>query len=490
MQEDKYQSGASLFPKLHDDILTSKCFKQKCIRQSQVLRLMRHGVSNVRSLVLVIILLWGYAGFSQELLVDKVIGRVGSENILLSEIEEEFQYARSKDPSLPDSIKCDILDNIIAQKLVIYHAIIDSVEVTEEEVEAQLTYRFDAILRQMNGDEAFFEEYYGASVAEMRDRFRDDQKHKILAEKMQGKLISEIEITPREVEQFFKKVPADSLPYFKSEMEISEIVIMPVINEVEKKAALDKISSLREKIVSGQATFEEIASKHSMDPGSAIRGGDLGFAKRGNYVPEFEATVFSLGKDEISEVIETEFGFHFIQLLERRGNTVRARHVLIKPAITAADLVKAKSKIDSVRQLIQRDSISFEAAVKKYSNEDLPSYANGGRVKNQNTNNTFFAADDLDPDTYFAIFDKKAGEISEPLEFSMPDGSKGYRIVQLNSVSKPHKASLKEDFDKISNFAKESKKNEYFLKWLRSKRKETFISIDPMFSQCGLENKI
>ncbi len=425
----------------------------------------------------------------QSQLVDRVVARVGSEIILLSEVEEEFQFARSKDPSLGENVKCDILDNIIAQKLVVYQAIVDSVEVSDEEVDAQLNYRFDAILRQMNGDEAFFEEYYGATIEEMKDRFRDDQKHKILAEKMQGKLISEIEITPREVEQFFKRVPSDSLPYFKSEMEISEIVMFPVVNEVEKKAALDKITTLREKVISGQATFEEVASKNSMDPGSAVRGGDLGYSKRGNYVPEFEATVFGLAKDEISEVIETEFGFHFIQLIERRGNTVRARHVLIKPSITSEDLAKAKQKIDSVRLLVVHDSLKFEAAVKKYSSEDMPSYANGGRVKNPNTNNTFFAADDLDPDTYFAIFDKKPGEISDPLQFNMPDGSKAFRIVQLNTVSKPHKASLKEDFDKITNFAKESKKSEYFMKWLRGKRKETFIYIDPMFGFCGIENK-
>ncbi|HMU05199.1 MAG TPA: peptidylprolyl isomerase, partial [Saprospiraceae bacterium] len=156
---------------------------------------------------------------AQEKLVDKVVAKVGSEYILLSEIEEEFSYAKSKDPSLSDDIKCVILDNVIAQKLVVYHAKIDSVEITDEEVEVQLDYRFESILRQMNGDESFFEDYYGATVSEMKNRFRDDQRHKILAEKMQYKLMSSIEITPKEVEKFFNTVPKDSLPYFKSEME-------------------------------------------------------------------------------------------------------------------------------------------------------------------------------------------------------------------------------------------------------------------------------
>jgi peptidyl-prolyl cis-trans isomerase SurA len=426
---------------------------------------------------------------SQPILVDKVIARVGSEYILLSEVEEEFAYAKSKDPGIDDNMKCIIINNMISQKLVIYHAKIDSIELTDEEVETQLDYRFESILRQMNGDESFFEEYYGATIAEMKERFRDDQKHKILAEKMQYKLISEVEITPREVEKFFYSIPNDSLPYFKSEMEISEIVLVPKVNDVEKKKALAKITDLRNKVLAGTLTFSEAASKNSQDPGSAIKGGDLGFAKRGSYVPEFEATVFSLAKDEISEIIETEFGFHFIQLTERRGNTVRAKHVLIKPEITKDDLDKAKAMLDSVRTEIVHDSLTFETAVRKYSMKNLPSYSNSGRVKNQNTNNTFFAADDLDPDTYFAIFELKPGDLSKPLEIQLPDGQKAFRLIKLNTISKPHKANLKEDFDKISGFAKESKKNEYFQKWLDKKRLETYISIDPMFKNCNIENK-
>ncbi|MGB4960098.1 MAG: peptidylprolyl isomerase [Saprospiraceae bacterium] len=423
---------------------------------------------------------------AQSLLLDKVIAKVGSEHILLSEVEEEFSYAKSKDPSLSDEVKCIIIDNMIGQKLVIYHAKIDSVDISDEEVEIQLDYRFESVLRQMNGDEEFFKEYYGASIDEMKARYRDDQRHKILAEKMQMKLISDVEITPREVKTFYESVPIDSLPYFKSEMEISEIIMMPLVNETERQKALTKITDLRAKIVSGESKMEELATKFSEDPGSAIRGGDLGFAKRGSYVPEFEATVFGLQKEELSEIIETEFGFHIIQLIERRGNTVRARHILIKPDITSDDLSLAKSKMDSIRTLITNDSMTFEVAVRKHSLKSLPSYSNSGRVKNQNTNNTFFAADDFDPDTYFAIFDLNVGQLSKPLEITNPDGSKGFRLIRLDSKTKPHRASLKEDFDKISSFAKESKKNEYFLKWLEKKRANTFIYIDPMFANCKL----
>ncbi|KXK38065.1 MAG: PpiC-type peptidyl-prolyl cis-trans isomerase [Bacteroidetes bacterium OLB9] len=424
---------------------------------------------------------------AQVKLIDQVVAKVGSEYILLSDVEEEYSYAKSKNPSLNEDVKCAILDNLIAQKLIVYQAKLDSVEVSDSEVEAQLNYRFDAILQQMNGDEAFFEEYYGASVNEMKDRYREDQKQKILAERMQDKLMADIEITPKEVEAFFNKIPTDSLPYYKSEMEISEIVTLPKVNPISRQKALDKITDIRDKVIKGEMKFEDAASKYSMDPGSAVKGGDLGFAKRGVYVPEFEATVFSLSKDEISDIIETEFGFHFIQLLERRGNSVRARHILIKPEITEDDLEKVRVLLDSVRTLVVNDSMTFPQAVLKYSVKTIPSYANSGRVKNYNTNNTFFAADDLDPDTYFAVYNLKPGDISKPILITMPDGMKAYRLVQLNSISKPHKANFKEDFDKISEYAKDSKKNEYFLKWLYGKRNETYIEISPLFKDCNLE---
>ncbi len=440
----------------------------------------------VTYLFIAMLVITGSSINGQSYLVDKVVAKIGSEYILLSDIEEEYAYAKSKNPTMGMEIRCSILENMIAQKLIIYQAKIDSVEISDAEIETQLDYRFESILRQMNGDEAFFEEYYGAPIAEMKERYRDDQKQQILAERMQHKLISEVEITPKEVEKFFNEIPIDSLPYFKSEMEISEIIMSPKVNSSSRQKALDKITDLRDKIIEGTLSFEEAASKNSMDPGSALRGGDLGFAKRGVYVPEFEATVFSLAKDEISDIIETEFGFHVIQLLERRGNAVKARHILIKPEITDADLELTRKTLDSIRSMILADSITFEAAVKKYSLKTMPSYANGGRVKNYNSNDTFFAADDLDPDTYFAVYSLKPNEIAEPIAYAIPGGEKAFRLVLLNSISKPHRASLKEDYDKIANFAKESKKHGHFLKWLQKKRSETYIYIDPLFKDCNL----
>ena len=236
--------------------------------------------------------------------------------------------------------------------------------------------------------------------------------------------------------------------------------------------------------MSGEFSFEALALKFSMDPGSGARGGDLGFAKRGSYVPEFEATVFSLEKDEISDVIETEYGFHIIKMLERRGNSIRARHILIKPEITEADFDVAKAKLDSIKNLIEVDSISFEKAVKKFSSKDSESYNNNGRMKNRVTGNTFFETDDLDPDIYFEIIDLKPGELSNIIEFKDFSGETMFRIVKLQTITKPHKANLDQDYDKIKQFAKESKKVEYFQNWISTKKKETYVEVIPQFQGC------
>lgn len=423
-------------------------------------------------------------GIAQSYIIDKVVAKVGSEFVLLSEVEDQYAYSLTQDPTLGEDVKCQILDNLIAQKLIIYQAKLDSVEVSAEEVEAQLDLRFDNILRQMNGDEQFFAEYYGAGVVEMKERYRDDQKQQILAERMQMKLINSVSITPDEVQQFYDGIPQDSLPYLDSEVELGELVIKPVVNEEQKRIAREKLEEIKEKIVSGEESFESMALKYSMDPGSGARGGDLGFAKRGSYVPEFEAAVFSLKENEISEIIETEYGFHVIKQLERRGNNVRARHILIKPDLTETDLAAARSKLDSIKNLIEIDSISFTDAVKKFGDKKTESYNNNGRIKNRGSGNNFFRTDELDPDVYFEIIDLEPGQLTKVIQDKDFGGETRFRILQLQSITKPHKANLKQDYDKISLYAKEGKKAEYFSNWVIEKMAETFIEVIPLYKSC------
>jgi len=418
-------------------------------------------------------------------LLDKVISKVGSEYILLSELEGQYAYLKESNPSLTEDAKCEMMENIIAQKIIVYQAKLDSIQISDEELDAQLTYRFESILRQMNGDEEFFQDYYGATVNEMKERYRDEQEQQILSERMQQKLISEVEITPSEVKEFFNSIPTDSLPYLNSEVEVSELILKPQVNEEERSKALERIKEIQKELNSSEsADFAELAKKYSQDPGSGKRGGDLGFAKRGTFVPPFEAAAYDLKEGMISDIVETEFGFHIIQLLERRGNTIHTRHILIKPNITFADNDLAKEKLEEIKKEIEVDSITFEQAVKKYGSDDVQSYSNSGRMKNPATQNTFFETDQLEADIYLEIIDLEVEEITNVMEVLGPTGDISYRIVQLKSRTRPHRANLKEDYDKISKFAKESKKSIYFNDWVTKKLETTYIKVDDRYASC------
>ncbi len=422
--------------------------------------------------------------FAQRSVIDKVVAKVGGELVLLSEVEEQFALMLAQTPNLPPDVRCDIVDGILVSKLLLNQAKLDSVEVDDEEVETQLNARIERILSYMNNDVSQFEAYYGQTVNEVKEQFREDLKSQLLVERMRGQIMKDVTVTPSEVKAFFNNIPKDSLPYFNSEVEIREIVYKPKVNAEERQKAIDKLITLRQRIVEGGEDFAALAQKFSDDGGSARIGGDLGWTKRGKFVPEFEAAAYNLEKEEISQIVESEFGFHLIQLLERRGNSIHVRHILIKPEITDSDLELARNHLDSVRTLIVNDSISFSLAVKRFSDENTQSYTNDGRIINPVTGNTFFEIGDLDPDIYFTIDTMKVGNISAPFEFNDPRGETYFRIIMLQSRTAPHRASLELDYFKIQQAAIESKKNEFINRWVKDKIESTFVNIDPMYAGC------
>jgi peptidyl-prolyl cis-trans isomerase SurA len=425
---------------------------------------------------------------AQRTIIDKVVATVGGELVLLSEIEEQFALMEAQEGGLPEGARCNILDNLLVSKLLLNQAKLDSIEVSDDEVEVQLNTRIDRILSFMNNDVSQFEAYYGQTINQVKEQFREDLKNQILVERMQSSIMAGVTVTPSEVKQFFNRIPTDSLPYFNSEVEIGEIVYIPKVNKTERQKAIDKLEDIRRRIIEGGENFAELAAKFS-DDGSARGGGDLGWAQRGKFVPEFEAAAYKLDKDEISPVVETEFGFHLIQLLERRGNSIHVRHILIRPEITDHDLELAQNHLDSVRNLILNDSISFSLAVKLFSNKDVQSYNNDGRMVNPLTGNTFFEIGDLDPDIYFAVDTMKVGGISAPFDFAGPTGETYYRIIQLQSRTTPHRANLQQDYSKIQKAAIQSKQNEFINDWVESKIESTFVSIDSLFNNCRILDK-
>ncbi len=416
--------------------------------------------------------------------IDRVVASVGGEIILLSELQEQLSYAKQQQPDLPPEHRCIILQNLVIQKLLVNQAKLDSIEVKDEDVETQINARIERLLGYFNQDEKAIEEFYGMSLNDIKEQTRTDMRNQLLAERMQGQITEKATVTPAEVLRFYNRIPKDSLPYFNADVEIREIVYKPQVNAEEKEKAREKIEDLRKRITTDGEDFAVLAKKYSDDPGSGAQGGDLGWQKRGTFVPEFEATAYNLEKDQISPTIETEFGFHFLQLLERRGNLIHVRHILVKPEITDADLATAKMKLDTVRNLIKTNAITFSDAVKKYGDKNTPSHSNDGRITNPRSNNTFFEVADLDTDVYFAIEGLQVGEIAEPFQYRGQDGSKLYRLVLLQSRTKPHKADLKQDYGKIQIAALEQKKSESTEKWVVEKLRTTYLSISDMFMNC------
>lgn len=423
--------------------------------------------------------------FAQREVIEKIIANVGNEFVLLSELEEQVALVSEKQGGkLPPGARCIMLDNLLTQKLMVNQAKIDSIEVKDEEVEAQLNARIEQILEYMGGDVSQFEEYYGQSIGEVKESFREDLRGQLLAERMRSKVMEGISVTPSEVKAFYKKIPRDSLPYFNSEVEIGEIVYKPHINETERRKAIEKLEALRKRIVEGGEAFEEVAKKYSDDFASARIGGDLGWTKRGKFVPAFEAAAYKLDENEISQVVESEFGFHLIQLLGRRGNSINTRHILVKPEITDADLDLASSKLDSVRQLLLTDSLTFSKAVKSYGYDQVQSYNNDGKMINPVSGNSFFEIGDLDPAIYFTIDTMQVGSFSQPFYFTDQRGEKFFRLIQLQSRSEPHVASLAKDYSKIQAAAIDEKRSAFTSEWIEQTVLSTYIRIDQGYLGC------
>ncbi len=437
-----------------------------------------------------IILVFAYllitlSGFSQKVVVDKVISKVGGELILLSELEEQFAYAVSQQQEeVPPEARCVILEQILAQKLLLNQSRLDSIEVGEAEVESQLDARFERILQMMGDDVAQFEAFYGQSIPKAKESMRTELKNQLLTDRMRSQVLNSITVTPSEVKAFFDRIPKDSLPYFNSEVEIREIVLKPQINAEEDRKAREQLEEIRTRIIEGGEDFGDLARKHSDDFGSGRQGGNLGMTKRGSFVPEFEAAAYNLEEMGYSKVIKSDFGYHFIQLLERRGNSVNTRHILIKPEITEADLELTAQRLDSIKTLLESDSINFSIAVKRYSYDKEQSYNNDGLIVNPQSNNAIFEVGDLDVDIYFTIDTMGVGDISSPIEYQDPRGEKLFRIILLQSRTDPHKASLDKDYSKIQQAAVNEKKSQFISSWVDDKVDATFINIDKEYQGC------
>ncbi|MEM6769225.1 MAG: peptidylprolyl isomerase [Bacteroidota bacterium] len=422
---------------------------------------------------------WG-----QGAVIDQVIARVGGEYVLLSELEDVFAQAQSQSNSpLPPEARCQMLDQLLVGKLLFNQSKLDSLEVQESEVEQQLNARVDRILGYMGGDINQFEDYYGQSITAVKEQFRESLREQIAVDRMRGTVVQSVKVTPAEVKNFFDAIPTDSLPYFNAEVEVGEIVAKPEPNQDTKDLVISRLQDIKARIESGELTFEEAAKRYSMD-GSKQAGGDLGWTKRGKFVPEFEAAAYNLEPGVLSDIVESEFGYHLIKLQQRRGNSIRVSHILLQPEITEADIEKSTAFLDSIATLVREDSVSFSFAVKRYGFDKAQSYNNDGRMTNPASGNTFFEIGDLDPDVYFTIDDMEVGGISEVLPYNGPRGEKMLRVVRLQSRSAPHRASLTQDYAKIQEATKQAKQQQHLSDWIEKTINKTFFTVDKRYMGC------
>lgn len=424
---------------------------------------------------------------SKGVVVDEVVAVVGKEYILLSDIEQQYLQMRMQGgvQESEEATKCTILENLLFEKLLLHQAELDSVVITPDQVNAELDRRMRYFISQFGSQEKL-EQFYDKSVSEFKSELGEVIKKQMMIEQVQQTITEFAEVSPSEVRKFFKNIPRDSIPLISSVVELAQIVKKPVITPEEKFEVRERLQSYRQRIENGES-FEALARLYSEDPGSARQGGDIGLRGRGELYPEFETIAFKLEPDEISQIVETEAGYHIIQGIERRGDFMRVRHILMKPKVSPYELDKARVFLDSIAQLIRLDSITFDEAVLNFSTD--PSRNNGGVIINPSTGGTQWSPEELDPKVFFVIDKLEVGQISTPVVMQDQDGGEAYRLLLLKLRTQPHRASLEEDYDQIQNWALFQKKSEMIKKWIISNSQKAYIRINDKFLDCAFEHK-
>lgn len=416
--------------------------------------------------------------------IDKVIAVLGNNIILLSDLNQQYaQYLNSGNPA-DEKVKCYILQQMLAQKLLKQQAEIDSITVDEAQVDEEVDKRMRMQIQRAGGQERL-EQFLNRSVLQYKDEIRPDLKEQLISNKMQGHITQDVSVTPLEVKKYFDSYKKDSLPDIPTEFEVGEIVLHPKLTKAEKQKFYDKIDALRLRVKSGE-DFAFLAKSYSEDPGSAPDGGDLGFFDRTRMVKEFTAWAFKLKAGEISPVFESEHGFHILQVIERRGEQVQARHILIRPQTTPASLDRVKLQADSIYTNINSKKITFSTAASLYSDNKESQY-NGGMIlyaDNVTARTTFIPADKLDPKVFLVVDTMKVGEISKPVLFTGQDGKEGYKILFLKSKIPPHKGNLEQDYAKFKERAQQGKIDRILSEWFEKRRENTYIRIDEDYNQC------
>ncbi|WP_044173823.1 peptidylprolyl isomerase [Flectobacillus major] len=417
------------------------------------------------------------------LVIDKIIAKVDNHYILKSELEAQYQqYLQSGQANTPT--RCQLLESLIIGKVMLAKAEIDSVLVEDKRVESELSARMEQMEQQF-GSTKNIVEAYGKTIASLKDELRSAIKEQLTTRKMQDKITGDVKITPKEVRKFFESIPKDSLPYLPSEVAVGHIVRLAKVTRAQKDELLKRLLDFKKRVENGE-DFAELAKIHSEDLGSGKRGGDLGFAKRGQMVAPFEAAALKLKPNQISDVVESEFGFHLIQLLEVRGQEYHARHILLRPDYQRLDLTEPTHFLDSIRVLVQRDSLKFEKAAKLHS-EDKATQDAGGMLLDPNTRALKMPLDGtMESGLYFTLDSMTVGTLSKPIPYRTEDGRTAVRLLFYKAKYPPHFANMEDDFQKLAMIALSRKRNNAIEEWFSKAKEDVFIYVSDEYKDCKI----
>ncbi len=421
----------------------------------------------------------------KKVIADKIIAQVGDKIILKSDIVNaiaDYKRQGGPDGQLPPNPECAFLEGQLIQKALILQAEKDSLPVGEDELDSKLDNQIRGFIREY-GSKEVLEEVAGKTVYQLKEDFRQVFKDREMADKMRAKILENIKITPTEARQYFERIPKDSLPYYETEIEVSQIQATPKANKDVEEYVSRQLYEYKRQVEAGVKKFDQLAKLYSEDPGSKDNGGQYAINRNDKtWDPAFFSAVFKLKDGQISPVVKSKFGYHIIQMVSRSGDDAVIRHILKIPPVTDEEINLAVQKLDSVRYKLTTHYMSFGEAVNKYSDDENSKF-NGGQIQNRD-GTTYITIDQLDKDMVVAIKDLKPGDISKPQTYTDDKGRKMVRLIYLKTRTTPHRENFKDDYNKIAQRALDEKKQNKLEGWFKEHLPSYYISIDKEFSGC------
>ena len=428
--------------------------------------------------------------YGQDNVIDEVVWVVGDEAILKSDVESERLNAQYEGRKFDGDPYCIIPEQLAVQKLFLHQAAIDSIEVSEQEVIGQVERRTNWLIEQVGGSKEKLEEYYNKTSTQIREMLRENIRDGLTVQKMQQHIVGEIKITPAEVRRYFKDLPQDSIPFVPTQVEVQIVTLEPKIPLEEVERVKKTLRDYTDGINSGKMSFATYARFYSEDPGTARRGGELGFMGKGELVPEYANVAFNLqDPNKVSKIVETEFGFHIIQLIEKRGDRINTRHILLKPKVEEKDLEAALVRLDSIADDIRNQKFTFDDAA-TYISQDKDTKNNNGLMANKNTGTARFEMQDLaqvSQEVAKMVENMNVGEISRAFTMINDKGKEVCAIVKLKSRINGHKATISEDYQRLKAIVMEKRSEDKLEKWIKEKQKHTYVRINEKWQKCDFK---